>query len=135
MTLIILVIAALEVLVSNYAVANLIREGKVHQIANAMVSGVAQGNQFLNVELAKLVKDGIIDAEEALNKAFDKADLARRIGIQPSGMKRSRYSSAGAIFFSHANSDVHSTSALENTNPMSLKNTLSDRFKGKASPP
>ncbi|MEE2961756.1 MAG: PilT/PilU family type 4a pilus ATPase [Myxococcota bacterium] len=73
-------VAALEILVSTPAVANLIREGKVHQIANAMVSGAAQGNQFLNVELAKLVHQGVVAPAEAMDKALDKGELAKRLG-------------------------------------------------------
>lgn len=73
-------VAALEVMVSSLAIANLIREGKTHQIATAMTTGRAQGNQTLNEELARLVTTRKVEPQEALSKAVDKADLLRRIG-------------------------------------------------------
>ena len=72
--------AALEILVVNPAVANLIREAKTHQIVSIMQTGKAAGNQLLNDSLAALVNAGTVDYEEALSKAVDKADLARRLG-------------------------------------------------------
>ncbi len=71
-------VAALEILVVNVSVANLIREAKAHQIANAMQTGKAAGNQLLNDSLAALVTAKTVEYEEALSKAVDKADLARR---------------------------------------------------------
>jgi twitching motility protein PilT len=71
-------VAALEILVVNAAVANLVREGKAHQIANVMQTGKAAGNQLLNDSLAALVNAKTVEYEEALSKAVDKADLARR---------------------------------------------------------
>jgi twitching motility protein PilT len=73
-------VAALEILVCNVAVANLIREGKTNQIANIMQTGKAAGNQLLNDSLAALVTAGTVEYQEALSKAVDKADLARRFG-------------------------------------------------------
>ncbi len=74
-------VAALEILVSSLAVANLIREGKTQQIATSMSTGKALGNQTLNEELAKLVQARKVAPEEALAKAVDKGDLARRLGV------------------------------------------------------
>lgn len=73
-------VAALEILVCNYAVSNLIREGKTIQINSIMATQKQQGNQMLGEELAKLVKDGTIEYEEAYAKALDKADIAKRCG-------------------------------------------------------
>jgi len=71
-------VAAVEVLVVQTAVANLIRDGKTAQIINAMQTGRAMGNQTLNAELSRLVKLRTVDFEEALTRAIDKQDLARR---------------------------------------------------------
>jgi twitching motility protein PilT len=76
-------VAALEILIVNAAVSNLIREGKVHQIASSMQTGKAIGNQMLNESLAELVRGGTVEVDEALAKAVDKADLARRLGRSP----------------------------------------------------
>ncbi len=73
-------IAALEVLVGNFAVGNLIRAGKTHQIASVMATGLRQGNTMLNAELTRLIREGKVTYEEALSKAVDKPDLAKRNG-------------------------------------------------------
>jgi len=78
-------VAALEILVSSTAVSNLVREGKNHQIVSVMQTGKATGNQLLNDSLAALVNAGTVEYEEALSKAVDKPDLARRFGRSPSG--------------------------------------------------
>ena len=71
--------AALEVLVVNTAVANLVREEKTNQIKSTMQTGKAQGNMLMNEELAKLVRRNKVDYNEALSKAEDKDDLVRRL--------------------------------------------------------
>jgi len=71
-------IAALETLVVSFAIANLIREGKIHQVASSMSTSRAQGNVLLNEGLAGLVLEGKVEYNEALARAVDKADLARR---------------------------------------------------------
>ncbi len=72
-------IAAFEVLVVNFAVANLVRESRSAQIFSSMQSGKAAGNQILNDELQKLVERRRVDYEEAYAKAVDKLDLAKRL--------------------------------------------------------
>ncbi len=76
-------VAAVEILVVKSAVSNLIREAKTHMIASAMQTGKAAGNQLLNDSLVKLVTGGKVEYEEALSKAVDKADLARRLNRPP----------------------------------------------------
>jgi len=71
-------VAALEVLVVNIAAANLIREAKVHQLGNVMQTSKAAGQMILNDSLAALVNAKTVEYEEALSKAVDKPDLARR---------------------------------------------------------
>jgi twitching motility protein PilT len=73
-------VVACELLIPTPAVRNLIREGKVHQIASTMQTGKAIGNQMLNESLAALARSGTVEYDEALAKAVDKADLARRLG-------------------------------------------------------
>lgn len=72
-------VAALEILVGNFAVANLIREGKTFQIASVMSTGRKIGNQLLNDELQRLVATGKVAPDEAMLKAIDKADLAKKL--------------------------------------------------------
>ncbi len=73
-------IAALEILVGSMAVSNLIRERKNHQIANIMMTSKKMGNMMLNEQLQQLVIDGLVEYEEALAKAIDKPELAKRFG-------------------------------------------------------
>lgn len=73
-------VAALEILISNAAVANTIREGRNSQIMSIMTTQKGIGNRVLSEELAKLVKEKVVDYEEALAKATDKAELARLCG-------------------------------------------------------
>jgi twitching motility protein PilT len=75
-------VAALETLVVSFAIANLIREGKTHQMVSAMSTSKAQGNSLLNEALSELVLKNVVEFSEALSKAADKADLARRCGKQ-----------------------------------------------------
>ena len=66
-------VAALEVLLTNGAISNLIREGKTFQIPSMMQVGRAQGMISLNDALAELVKKGLVAPEEAILRAVDKA--------------------------------------------------------------
>jgi twitching motility protein PilT len=68
-------VAALEVLLVNSAISNLIREGKTFQINSMMQVGRAQGMVTLNDALADLVKRGQITPEEALLRAVDKPGM------------------------------------------------------------
>ena len=70
--------AALEVLVVNHAISNLIREGKTIQIPGLMQASKGAGMALLNDELAKLVDAKKIDMDEALAASVDKDDLVRR---------------------------------------------------------
>ena len=58
-------VAALEVLIVNTAISNLIREGKTFQIPSMMQVGKALGMQTLNDALADLVKNKLVAPEEA----------------------------------------------------------------------
>lgn len=73
-------VAALEVLLATPALANLIREGKTFQVPSMMQTSRGIGMQLLNDELARLVQERKIDADEALSRAADRGDLGRRLG-------------------------------------------------------
>ncbi len=62
-------VVAFEILLANYAIRNLIRERKIHQIATVIETSSQKGMQTLDYALGDLVKKGIIDAEEALLRA------------------------------------------------------------------
>jgi twitching motility protein PilT len=71
-------IAAIEVLVVNLAVANLIREAKTTQIPGIMQAGRLAGMSLLNDDLARHVDARKIELDEAISKAVDKDDLLKR---------------------------------------------------------
>ena len=68
-------IAALEVLLTNNAVANLIRDGKTFQLPSVLQTSKAQGMVLLNDSLLDLVKKGLVEPREAYLKAVDKTGL------------------------------------------------------------
>ena len=77
-------VAALEVLIANGAVSNLIREGKTFQIPSLMQVNKAIGMVSLNDALFELVSKKLVAPDEALSKAVDKngfESLLKRIGI------------------------------------------------------
>lgn len=55
---------AFEVLVSNYGVRNLIREGKTHQIPNLMTTNKADGMQTMEMALKHLASVGKISQDQ-----------------------------------------------------------------------
>ncbi len=66
-------VAALEILIVNPAISNLIREGKTFQIPSMMQTNRANGNVMLNDALLDLVSKKIVEPDEAYAKAVDKA--------------------------------------------------------------
>jgi len=64
--------AALEILVCDSPIANLIREGKTHQIGGMMQVGKRKGNQPLDDAILDHLRAGRITPEEAYEKATDK---------------------------------------------------------------
>jgi twitching motility protein PilT len=74
-------VAALEILISTPAVRNLIRENKVHQIYSQMQVGQDKtGMTTLNQSLTRLVRDGLIEKNEAFAHTSDRDELERMIG-------------------------------------------------------
>jgi len=65
-------VAAMEVLLVNNAISNLIREGKIYQIPSIMQTGKKQGMTVLNDILFKLVTDKLVEPEEAYIKSVEK---------------------------------------------------------------
>ena len=65
-------VAAFEVLVFNTAVANLVREGKTHQIPGMIQVGKKMGNQPLDDSIMEHLRMKRISPEEAYEKSIDK---------------------------------------------------------------
>ena len=58
-------IAAFEVMICNAAIRNLIREGKIHQITNAMQTGRSEGMVTMDKAIEELVNTGKINERDA----------------------------------------------------------------------
>ena len=66
---------AIEILLNNPAVSNLIREGKTDQIENVIQSGGMVGMQRMDTALMRLLDANLITPEEAYFKARNKDDF------------------------------------------------------------
>jgi twitching motility protein PilT len=62
---------ALEILVVNKAIGNLIRENKTFQVQSQLQMGASQGMCMLDDSLNRLVKENVVTREEALRHAED----------------------------------------------------------------
>jgi twitching motility protein PilT len=65
-------IAVNEILIANAAVAAIIREGATQKLQDVIVSGRAQGMQFMDDAIWALFEKGIVSPHEAFMKAIDK---------------------------------------------------------------
>ena len=65
-------VAALEILVVDMAIANLVREAKTHQIPGMIQVGKKKGNQPLDDAIIDHLRHARISPEEAYDKAIDK---------------------------------------------------------------
>src|SRR5437868_10055831 len=66
-------IAVNEILIANAAVGAIIREGATHKLQDIIVSGRAQGMQFMDDAIWALLEKGIVSPHEAFMKAIDKS--------------------------------------------------------------
>ena len=78
-------VAALEILLVNSAISNLIREGKTFQIPSIMQTGRAIGMVTLSDALFDLVKKGLVEPPEALACAVNKGEF--KATLERSGIK------------------------------------------------
>ena len=72
-------IPATEIMIANSAIRALIRDGKTHQIDNAIQTGADQGMQTMDRTLAKLVQSGTITYDAAREYAVDINELNRLV--------------------------------------------------------
>src|SRR5450631_3434381 len=66
-------VAALEILINTPAVANLIRQGKMDQLENAMQSGAATGMRLMDMAIQSLLDSRQLTGQEAFKKAINKS--------------------------------------------------------------
>lgn len=68
-------VAAHEVLIANPAVRNLVKEGKIPQLRNALVTGQRDGMVTLEQSLSMLVSAGVVDYQEAVARSLYPGDI------------------------------------------------------------
>ena len=69
-------VPALEILVNNKAIGNLIRENRTFQIKSILQTGAREGMTLLDASLTRLVKEGTITKEAAKEVAIDPKQFA-----------------------------------------------------------
>lgn len=65
-------VAALEIMVVTPGIQNIIREGKNHQIESNIQTGSKFGMKTMDMSLAELYRNGVINFDETMNYAVDK---------------------------------------------------------------
>lgn len=76
-------VAGIEVLIATPAVRNLIRENKIFQINSVIETGKKYGMQSIDDAIMKLLVAGIIDPEQAYNKAATKSKFKEFLTSPP----------------------------------------------------
>lgn len=76
-------VAALEILVFNTAIANLVREGKTHQIPGMIQVGKKMGNQPLDDAIMEHLRMKRISPEEAYEKCLEKRKFRQFLAHPP----------------------------------------------------
>src|SRR5216683_1497023 len=76
-------VAALEILVFTTAIANLVREGKTHQIPGMIQVGKKLGNQPLDDAILEHIRMKRISPEEAYDKSIDKKKFRQFLAEPP----------------------------------------------------
>jgi twitching motility protein PilT len=70
-------IPTVEILINTPAVANAIREGKTQMIETILQTSFEMGNRTLEMDLARLVKEGKVSLETAKSFALRPEELMR----------------------------------------------------------
>ncbi len=70
-----------EIMLANYAIRNLIREKKVHQIATVIETSSQHGMQTLDQALEDAVRSNIISVEEAVLRAQRPEEMEKDLGL------------------------------------------------------
>jgi twitching motility protein PilT len=77
-------VAALEIMIANPAVRNLIREGKTYQIPSMIQTGKKYGMQSMDDAIMDLLLKKIISADDAYLRAYDKGKFLPYLKHPPS---------------------------------------------------
>lgn len=70
---------AVEILLATQAMANLIRENKMHQVNSVIQTSTKKGMRMMDDSLLDLVQKGTVDPQEAIDRAHDKNNFIERV--------------------------------------------------------
>ncbi len=65
-------VLAVELMINNNAIANMMRQGKIHQIPSTITTNYEHGMRLMDREMLQLANAGTISPEEAYAKATDR---------------------------------------------------------------
>lgn len=74
------VVPAFEIMQADNAIRNQIREGKIHQIDNQMMTSAKEGMRTMDTSIYELYKQGLIDRETAMTFCFNQDAMRRTLG-------------------------------------------------------
>jgi twitching motility protein PilT len=72
-------VPAVEIMLANPAVRNLIREGKIHQLPNAIRTNARMGMQLMDQSLVNLHKEGLISTDNVYSFCNDADEVEKLI--------------------------------------------------------
>ncbi|MFH2137155.1 MAG: type IV pilus twitching motility protein PilT [Candidatus Omnitrophota bacterium] len=72
-------VGAFEIMISTSSIQNLIREKKTYRIPSDLQTGAKYGMKPFDTSLFELYSQGLIRAEDAVAKAFDKESMQKKV--------------------------------------------------------
>jgi twitching motility protein PilT len=73
-------VPSFEILLGSTALSNAIREGKTALINNMIATGKTRGMISMDQSLTELVQNGLVEPDEALDRAIDKESFKKMVG-------------------------------------------------------
>lgn len=70
---------AVEILLATQAMANLIRENKMHQVNSIIQTSSKKGMRMMDDSLLELVQKGLVEPQDAIDRAHDKNQFIERV--------------------------------------------------------
>ncbi len=91
-------VAAVEVMLANPAVRNLIREGKIYQLPNTIRMHAQAGMMLLDQALVNLYRGGVISSESLFSFCNDRDEVAKLVGNADSLRQSDRHSTLSSTY-------------------------------------
>jgi twitching motility protein PilT len=83
-------VAAIEVMLANSAIRNLIRDGKTYQLPNSIRMNTQQGMELLDQALIRLYRNGVINKDKVFEFCNDRDEITRLTGERDESGKDDR---------------------------------------------